>query len=369
MKIAYLGIKGLPSKSGADRVVEAIVRRLANQHQITVYCSSRYTPPEAHVDGVRLIRLPALSGKHTHMISVNFMAAWHAVLYGDYDLIHLHNVEASFVLPLLRSKYKVIATSHGAAYWRAKWGPLAKNFIRMMDIPFIKLSTKVTCVSAKNAQEFGSRFGRLPLHIPNGVGAEYIPDHKQAKTLLDNHGLNLGKYFIFVAGRIEPTKGAHLAIDAVNHLSQSPPLLIVGDKSHVPDYGRLLEEMAGPQIRFQRFIEDSSLLFGLMKNALCLIFPSTVEAMSMTLLEASCLGIPIVCSDIIENRQVLQDDAIYFESDNSQSLLNQLQWILEHLDDISVISQRAKARISKEYSWDTISARYVQLYQSLLTQN
>ena len=55
MKIAFIGIKGLPSKGGAERVVEAIVQRLSGQHTLTVYCSRYYTGPEARVPGVRLV--------------------------------------------------------------------------------------------------------------------------------------------------------------------------------------------------------------------------------------------------------------------------------------------------------------------------
>ena len=35
MKIAYLGIKGLPSKWGADRVVEALVNNLSARDKLT----------------------------------------------------------------------------------------------------------------------------------------------------------------------------------------------------------------------------------------------------------------------------------------------------------------------------------------------
>ena len=42
MRIAFIGIKGLPSKGGAERVVEAIAEGLAGKHEITVYCNSPY---------------------------------------------------------------------------------------------------------------------------------------------------------------------------------------------------------------------------------------------------------------------------------------------------------------------------------------
>lgn len=86
MKIAYLGSKGLPSKSGTERVLEAIVLRLASQHELTIYCDSQYTPSNYHVPGVRLIRIPSIPGKHLRATVLFLLSAIHALLFGRYDL-------------------------------------------------------------------------------------------------------------------------------------------------------------------------------------------------------------------------------------------------------------------------------------------
>ena len=75
MRIAYLGSKGLPSKSGTERVVEAIVSRLSGKHEITVYCDATYTPDGTEVDGIRLIRLPTMKGKHAQAASLFVLSA------------------------------------------------------------------------------------------------------------------------------------------------------------------------------------------------------------------------------------------------------------------------------------------------------
>lgn len=80
-----------------------------------MYCSSLVVPKETIIPGVRLHRIWALPGKHFHATTLFLFAALHALFWGDYDLIHLHNVEAAWVLPILRLRYKVVATSHGSA--------------------------------------------------------------------------------------------------------------------------------------------------------------------------------------------------------------------------------------------------------------
>jgi glycosyltransferase involved in cell wall biosynthesis len=366
MKIAYIGIKGLPAEGGAARVVEAIVQRLAGQHDITVYCSRVYTAPAQSIPNVHFVYLPSLGGKYAFMASLDFLAACHAILFGDYDLIHLHNIEASFVLPFLRLKYPVISTAHGFAYWRAKWSPLARWLMRMLDWPFMTLSSLVTSVSAKDAVALQSRYHKEVVYIPNGVSTDFKPDFKKATELLTNMGVARGEYLIFVAGRIEPTKGAHLAIEAANRLEQDIPLLIVGDLNQVAAYRKELFSKAGARIHFHPFIQERSLLFGLMASSRGLIFSSSVEAMPMVLLEAASLGVPIIASDIPEIRAIFADGIEYFASGEISSLVEKLNCLLEDEPSMILKSQQMQRWILKEYNWDAIVARYDRLYRQVV---
>ena len=106
MKIAYIGAKGLPSKSGTERVVEAIVKRLAGKHDITVYCDWKYTPKGTKIPGVTLIRLPTIQGKYTEATLLFLLSAFHAMVFKHFDLIHVNGVDACFTLPLLRLRYR-----------------------------------------------------------------------------------------------------------------------------------------------------------------------------------------------------------------------------------------------------------------------
>jgi len=363
MKVAYVGVKGLPATAGGDRVVEAIATRMPSLGiNPTVYCDPEYSQKDIKIPGIEIIYIPSIPGKYLRSSSQLFFSALHAVFFRRFDLIHLHHIESSFILPILRLHYKVVSTSHGFAYWREKWGYLARRILRLLDILFMKMSNAVTVVSARDADELASRFGTQPVYIPNGVESNYELDYDQASAILINHGLHPQKFFIFVAGRIEPTKGAHIAIESVNNLLHDTHLLIVGDDKQIPQYRQHLHEISGPKIHFQSFVEDRETLYGLMASSLCLVFPSQVEAMSIVLLETASLGVPIVCSDIAENRIVMGDDALYFELDNPGSLREQLHWILEHPEKVVNMSQQARVRIQTEYSWDTIAARYARLY-------
>lgn len=366
LRVAYIGIKGLPARGGAERVVEAIVKRMpALGVEPTVYCGTHYTPRGTKIDGVRLIRLPTVPGKYTRQTVLDLLQALHAVVLGNYDLIHIHHNEAGFVVPLLRLRYRVVGTCHGGVGTR-KWGPIARLIMGAMAWPFMKLSNLVTFVACHEADEFGTRYKRRTVYIPNGVSADCEPDIDAARRIQAALGLRPREYFVLVAARILSIKGAHLAIEAINKLGGDIPLLIVGDEMQESSYGKTLHEMAGPNVVFHPPISDPALLFGLMADSKCLLFPSTFEAMSMVLLEAASVGTPILCSDIPQNTAVMGDDAVYFESGNVLSLSEKINWVITHEDEFLRIAERAQKRVHDNHCWDNIAEKYVKVYNEVV---
>ena len=131
---------------------------------------------------------------------------------------------------------------------------------------------------------------------------------------------------MFAAGRIDPTKGCHLILEALNRLGNPYKLIIIGDLNQVPAYSDHLKKIADQkQVIFIPPIADRELLFGLVKLARLFIFPSTDEGMSMMLLEAASLQTPIICSDIPENKAIMQDHVLYFQSQDAGDLASRIQ--------------------------------------------
>jgi len=369
MKIAYLGIKGLPSKGGAERVVEGIAQWLADRHELTVYCDRRYTPADVHMPGIRLIRVPTLPGKHLRPLSLFVASALHAFFMGDYDLIHIHNAEACFVLPLLRLRYPVVATSHGQAYTRDKWSRVAKFLLQLTDLFFVQFPNILTSVSLPLAQEYREQFRKQVHYIPNGVDDASIVDLEAATRTLQASGVT-GEYVLFAAGRMDPTKGCHLFLQAWRQIQQEGlQAVVVGDDSTVPAYSEELRKMADVSVRFIPFIHSKPELMGIVQSARLFVFPSTVEAMSMMLLEAASLGTPIVCSDIPANTSVLPEQALYFRSGDVDDLVEKLRWALSHPEEMKRLGRSAQEWVKARFSWKRIAEQYDQLYQIARRKN
>jgi glycosyltransferase involved in cell wall biosynthesis len=304
-----------------------------------------------------------LRGKHLNSLSLFILSALHALFIKKFDLVHIHNTDAGFIIPLLRLKYNVIGTSHGYPYRRQKWSAIAKFFLRISELIFIHFSNLITCVSNTISRELTNRYKKKIYFIPNGID---IPSHIKDDSMFNKYELWNRSYMCFAAGRIDPTKGCHILLKAFIELNKDIDLVVIGDFSHKKDYSKELFQMADERVRFVPFIEKKETLFGIVKNSKIFVFPSTFEAMSIMLLEVAALGTPVICSDIPENVDVLKNRAIYFKSGDSDDLRLKIGYCLDHYEEILAISDQTKDWVVKQYNWRIISEEYKKVYSLLL---
>lgn len=365
MKIAYYGVKGLPSKEGAGRVVEGLATELATRHEITVFCNSRHVFGTEAPDNINRVIIPVPKGKYLQPFVYALLSAGHLIFNNNYDIVHLHNIENCFTLPLLRLRYRVISTSHGSAYARQKWGKAARALMQIMELPFIFLSNLRTSVSKPLADYYENKYGKDVFYIPNGVDACLQIDDQTAEKILTKFGAPQNDYVLFAAGRIDPTKGCHLLLKALPKIPEDVYVVVVGDTSHAKGYSEVLKGLADERVVFIPFVESKAALFGIIRRCKVFVFPSTIEAMSMMLLEVASLGVPMVYSDIPENKAVMPSESISFTSGDYDDLGHKILWVFENHDWVRTVASNTQAWVSKNYSWSKISMIYSELYESI----
>ena len=366
-EIAFLGIKGLPFGGGAESVVDGIVTHLdPDSFHSTVYCDERVVRRDVEIPNTSLVFVPSLPGKYLRATSHFISSAIHALRHGNYDIIHLHNVEASYILPLLRTRYKrIVATSHGRAQEREKWGRMAKTLMALMEYPFMRIPDEVTSVSETLAALYEQRYGRCVQYIPNGVEDQVIQGQSVLDEVMQKYGLEPG-YIMFAAGRIIPSKGAHTLLEALQGIDfPDARVLIVGDSDQMPEYREQLHQLADERVRFLPFIAERRDVLALVQASRFFVFPSTIEAMSMMLLQVSSLGTPIVYSDIPENLSVLGNLGTVFRAGSSDDLREKLRYAWKNPDEIELLAQQAQRHVQQDFSWDLIAARYADIYKAL----
>ncbi|OGL43402.1 MAG: hypothetical protein A2042_07430 [Candidatus Schekmanbacteria bacterium GWA2_38_11] len=362
--IAVIGAKGLPSKGGGERVAEAIIKKaLTKGFKVSVYGKRDYCGDYSTHNNLELILISDLKGKHLSAFSFGFFSTIHALLFGKYDLIHLHYADFGYLAPLLRLRFKVIGTSHGAEYNRDKWSRIAKLCFKLFEILFVKYVNVCTTVSKTLAEHYAKKYNKNVLFIPNGVDFDSI--NFSSNESYKNNRFPFDKYILFCAGRIIQSKGCDILLKANRQLGLKVPLVIIGDKESDLSYKQYLESLAEPNVVFINFIKSKEDLFEIILQCKFFIFPSTYEAMSMMLLEVASLKKGVICSDIPENRDAIGKNAIYFKSGDSNSLAEKLLYALEHEDEINTLGQKAFDWVRINRNWDKITETYIDLYKSI----
>ncbi len=364
MKIAMIGQKGIPATyGGIERHVEEIGARLvARGHEVSVYCRYYYTRVKNRHRGMKLIRLPSIKTKHFDTATHCALSTLDAVVRG-FDVVHFHALGPSLFsfLPRLRGS-KTVVTVHGLDWQREKWGAVASWILKRCEYTAVSFPTRSIVVSRTLQEYFREKYGVETTVIPNGTN---IPTPR-ALSRLKKKGLEPRKYILFV-GRLVPEKGCHFLVDAYEKLETDAKLVIAGGSSFSSEYVDSLKKHASDKILLLDYVYGDA-LEELWSNALLVALPSTIEGLSISLLEALSYGKCVLVSDIAENMEVVEDCAPSFKSQDVEDLRRQLEKLLGAPELLVEYEEKAREHILRRFTWDGVTNSLEQLYQEVLSE-
>jgi len=363
MHIVMMGCRGIPAKyGGVEKAVEEISIRLARQgHEVTVLCRSHYTPKMSEYENVHIVRLPTIPQKHFEMILHTLLSTLY-VSVKSYDLVHIHSVDPAIVTPLVRLFHPVVATSHGQAYRRDKWGRVFRALSRLAERIFIATPSKCTAVSKTLCDYYAHTYGKTTEYVPNGVPLQ----EPAGPQFIRQFGLDKDNYILFV-GRLLATKGPKLLIDAYEKIRPNLKLVIVGGSSHTDKYEKVLRKQAGKDVLFLGY-QYGECLKALYSNCRLFVFPSTIEGLPLVLLEALSFQRPVLFSDIPENREIADELGISFKSGSVDDLAEKMRYALSDTDPFKRLLPGIHERLSSEYNWDRVAEQYAKVYRDVLAK-
>lgn len=356
-----IGQKGLPATyGGIERHVEELaVRLVARGHRVTAYCRPHYTPKEAALAGVDLVRLPSVNTKHLDAITHTLASTGH-VLFHEADVVHYHALGPSAMAwaPRLAGR-RVAVTVHGLDWRREKWGSFAQSMLRCGEWT-ARAFPHATIVVSKTLREHFAEHGTRNLHyIPNGT---VLPEPGPLEPLAE-WGLAPGRFLLFV-GRLVPEKGLHVLVRAHREAVPEWPLVIAGGGHFTDDYVESCRAEAGENVRFLGPVYAERLA-ALQQHAAAVVVPSSLEGLSIALLEAMSYGTAVLGSDIPENREVLDGVGVTFRTGDVADLGAALRRIVADEAGRAENGRRGRERIAKEYDWERVTDRTAALYESL----
>ena len=366
-RVAMIGQKGWPPiHGGIERHVAELAPRLAARGwAVDIYSRPHYSAHhgDTGLPGVRVVRRPSLATKHLDAITHALVCTFDA-LRGDARIVHYHALGPGLLagLPRWLAGKPTVVTVHGLDWQRQKWGRLARWVLRGGEQASFRLPERTIVVSQALQTWFRQRHGRETIYIPNGVGAPVYRPMRLARER------GVDRPFVLFAGRLVPEKGCHLltrawaALPAA--LRESHRLVIAGDAGFTDAYVRALRAEAPADTLFLGFVHGE-LLQELYTNAELVVLPSTMEGLSIALLEGMSYARCCLASDIPPNREAAADCAPLFPAGDVRALTARLAELLLDPQVRRCYGEAGQLRVIEHYSWERAADLTAAVYAEL----
>lgn len=355
-RVAIIGTTGLPARYGGfETLAHHLVAQLGGTLDITVYCSSKYFAKSG-------TRLTTFMGARLHYLPFN-ANGYQSIPYDVFSLLHairrndvilLLGTSGALILPLLKlfTRKPILVNIDGQEWKRPKWNWFVQKLLHLSEKFAVRFADKVIADNKVIQHYVESNYKRLDSCL-----IEYGGDHVSAlpftAELLQQYPF-LQSPYAFNVSRIEPENNIHMILDAFSRAPEHR-LVIVGLWNHSA-YGSELRKRYG---RYENIflldpIYHQHTLNMIRANARLYVHGHSAGGTNPGLVEAMCLGLPVLSYGISYNRETTNHRARYFNT--SEELLEQLPRLTDTV--CKTMGQDLKRYGMARYNWERIAGLY-----------
>ena len=363
----------MPNRYGGyETLMEELATRLVRAGlRVTVYCRRHLTPDgleeyngarlsEARVGEALDMVLPAIRTKHLETPVHTLLSALHASAQ-DFDAALVVNSANALFVPILQAAGVPVALHvDGIEKRRAKWGVLGRTVYAVSERLATVLPRRLITDARVIEKHYLERYGARSTAIAYGVDPEPL---QLPISLRGSLGIQPGEYFLYVS-RFEPENNPHRVVEAYRSVGGDLPLVMLGDAPYASDFIRSFTAGADRRVLFPGAIYGDGYR-QLLSNALAYIQATEVGGTHPALVEALGYGNVVLANGTPENREAAGDAALYFDAHQPASLAEQLNWVIEHPDELDALRRAAAERAAERFSWESISAQYQTLFEEM----
>jgi glycosyltransferase involved in cell wall biosynthesis len=364
---------------GGGVVIEALAGVLAQKgHKISIFTTS--VNSKTTIERCANIRI--------HRYGTNFRVASGRFSFGllknsvkyPADLVHAHvTVPMGDIAGLRYAKKKKIpfvVTHHG---------DLQENmggFARRMSVYFYNkflldkiLSHADVIISPSEyyIEESGflGKYRDKIVVIPNGVNVKEFDIDYSKEECRKKLGLPIDDEIILFLGTLGPHKGPDILLKAMPKILKNIPdakLVFVGGGVMRDELEKRLKKLGVEKnVKFAGFIGDTFKKALYYRAADIFVLPSMIEVFPVVLLEASASGLPMVVSDLITFKCIIEKgyNGIITKKGHENNLADAIIYLLENEDVRGKMGKNGKKKV-KDYSWERIAEMTEKVYEGLI---
>lgn len=204
--------------------------------------------------------------------------------------------------------------------------------------------------------------------IPNGIDTETFDHLTPDPELRESLNLTPDDFVIICVANLHPNKGHRYLLEAFESLWSKFPhikLLLVGDGEERQSIEMMIRSSHSKNaIRLLGRRDDVP---ALLKLSHLFVLPTLFEGQSNAILEAMAAGIPVITTDIPENRILItsNENGLLVAPQNSPLLEESIKKILLSIDSRNLFLTNSKEIIGKEFRIRSIAAKLSHFFASL----
>lgn len=230
-----------------------------------------------------------------------------------YDIVHTHTPNASAFVRLACRKLrkqdmKVFYTAHGFHFYDG--APLA-NWLLFYPVEWLcsHWTDVLITINHEDYTRAQNRFhAKQTLHIPGvGVNTAQFGCHNTRESKRQELGIPANAKVLLTVGELNENKNQSVILRAMARLGD-PDLhyVLCGQGEHNGILRNLAEELGlSDRVHLLGFRRDVAEIYPAADLYLC---PSFREGLNVSIMEAMASGLPVICSDIRGNRDLVERD-------------------------------------------------------------
>ncbi len=370
MKIVFIGGRDIHILGGIENYMLNLTRELARMgHECIVWCESDHKEVKK-IDGVTVIYH---SGPKSNLICKPWcgLKATVKTLLKEKNVSIIHyNAWPPSIWCWIPRLFGVpsLMEGHGHGWQRTKYSPKQQKIMWLMEKFTAKINQHLIMCSEEQVAYFKKVYGRDSVCIP---GAVDLPDltTENDSDVMERYGLQSKKFFLYM-GRLVQDKNPDYLIRAYKRAKVNGyKLVMAGANDAMPDYVEMLHKVGEgcADIIFTGAVygKDKDRL---LREAYCFCLPSTIEGLSIVMMEAASYKLPTIASNIGANIEFLGEDAVYVRPENEEDLVEALEFAVAHPERMLEFVDSNYNKICEKYTWNKVATKYVNHIKSLIKE-
>lgn len=370
MKIVFIGGRNIHKLGGIENYMYNLATELVRTgHEPIVFCESDHNGDEI-VNGFKVIHQKSPKSPYLCKPWLGLKATLRVIKHiKDADVIHYNAWPPSLSSPIARAKgFTTVMQGHGLGWQRSKYNGMQQRVAKFMERIAAKLNPLQIMCSADQTAYFKKTYNKIAPTIPTAVNMPTEDRNDSETDTLRRFGLEHKKYFLFLARLVQDKNPDYLIKGFASARHQDYKLVIAGNNPTNPEYVEYLHKLAEgcPDIVFTDVVYGADKI-SLLRNAYAFCIPSTIEGLSISLLEAMSYRLPIIASDIPANKEVLQKDkAVWVRAENADDLAEAFEYAIGNNALLAEMAEYNFHVVEGNYTWEKVADKYIKYLNSIV---